>query len=220
MKKIFTLTLVCVMLAGLISADAEDSSSNLPGDWYSNLKGIPIEMTLGEDQTCQFRVPGYNPEPEFWEEQEGYIYLNHEEEPELDVLEEKLLWMEPFAFFAREKEDTYTPAEVKTELEENCLDGYWKCAYVDVDGEPYPASAINDQTDLYADGTSVILGGPVFGDTPVEMENEKGALVCRTDNLLIQMQLQEDGFMRLSLAVGDENLVWYLIPATTASAEI
>ena len=220
MKKIYALLLVCALLTGLISAGAEDGASSLPGDWYSSLKGIPIEMTLGEDQSCLFRIPGHNPEPAFWEEQDGHIYLNHAEEPEFDILAEKLLWLEAFTFFTREKEDIYTPADVKAELPEDGLDGYWKCVYVDLDGEVYPASAVNDATDLYASGTSVILGGPVFHDTPVEMEKEEAALACRTDYLQIEMQLQEDGLLRLSMAFEDENMVWYLLPAPVVSAEI
>ena len=67
-------------------------------------------------------------------------------------------------------------------------------------GMPVPAQLLDDQTDLYVEGSSTILGGPGFGDVTVKMSYENGALQCDTDGAHVALQKQQDGFLRLTAA--------------------
>ena len=210
MKKTFGLILTLALLLCMASAGSE---SSLSGDWYTDLSGIPMQMTLGEDGAFTMSIPGYVPETGTWEEKDDAVSLNGVEPPDLTVLlEEKLFWQTQFAVFAREKADTYEPAAVLTDVPENVCNGYWRCVYVDVDGVAYPAQTLNDKTDLYVEGSAAILGGPVFRDAQVKMEHENGGLACRVEGASVQLQLQEDSLLRLTLSFENEEMRWYFLP--------
>ena len=216
MKKGTSIILILVLLLCCIPAGAEETATDIPGDWFGNLNGIPVKMTLNADGTYAVNIPGYEPETGTWEEQDGYVYLNGSETPECCVIGDKLFLNEVLVFFSREQQDVYTPAAPTAEIPTEAWRGYWVCAYVDVDGTAYPASLLNDKTDLYVEGTSAILGGPVLCDIQVKMESADGALTCEADGAAVALQMQEDGFLRMTLTVDGEDLVWYLLPADMA----
>ena len=220
MKKGLALMLICMLLtAGLAAAGAEEEAPVLAGDWYASLSGIPVQMNLGEDGSYTMALPGYAPETGAWELKDGFVYLNGTEPPELSVYGEKLLWSNAFTFFTRERQDTYIPADPEAELPEGACRGYWKSVYVDLDGTAYPAQALHDKTDLYVEGTSVILGGPVFKNIQLKMENLDGAMSCSMDEAQVRLQMQEDGILRLTLTIEDEDMVWYMLQAYTAALD-
>ena len=42
------------------------------------------------------------------------------------------------------------------------------------------------------------------------------SLTCEADGAAVALQMQEDGFLRMTLTVDGEDLVWYLLPADMA----
>lgn len=220
MRKYMIWILACVMLLTLAAAGAEeDVSSALTGDWYTDLSGVPVQMTLEEEGDYTLVLPGYAPEKGTWEPKDGFVYLNGTEPPDLTVFGEKLLWNELLAFFTREKVDSYVPAELAEDVPENICDGYWKCVYVDVEGTPIAARAIGDKTDLYVEGTTAILGGLVFRDAQVKMENADSGLKCEVEGAAVRLQLQEDSLLRMTLTFEGEDMIWYLLPASAGVPE-
>ncbi|MBR3431828.1 MAG: DUF4214 domain-containing protein [Clostridia bacterium] len=110
------------------------------------------------------------------------------------------------------KGELYQPAEVLTEITADRFRGYWKSVYVDEEGSAHPASTLDDETDLYVEGTSAILGGPVFDDVQVKMDSTGGALTCSTDGAMVLLQLQQDGFLRMTKSLEKEEMIWYMLP--------
>ena len=123
-------------------------------------------------------------------------------------------------FFTREKPAFYAPAEPRAVEEADDFAGYWKSVYVDLQGTAVPAYTMKDETDLYVEGTSATLGGPVLGDTPVKRTFENGELAADNEGVKTRMQLQADGFLRLTVT-GTETApqTWYLSRAYSPALE-
>lgn len=212
MKKLVCILLISVLLLPSVYSRAEDDAqkSIIPGTWYSFLNGIPVQLTLSEDGTCTSTAPGTDPVTSAWEERDGDIFLDGSETPEFTVQDDRLLWNGMAAFFTREEQAVYTPAETFADFDTSLFRGYWKAFCVDVDGTACLASALNDTTDLYVEGNSMILGGPLFGDLPVKAESADGALVCTAEGITVTLRMQEDGFLRMTVDTGEETMTWYL----------
>ena len=208
-KKLPVLVFVLIVLFTCI-AGAEDGAVPLTGTWYADLQGVPVEMELSEDGTYSICIPGQDPETGTWELRTGAIWLDGSKDPEFSVIGEKLAWNGAYTFFSREKNTIYDPAEVIREAPTEFTDGYWKSLYVDVNGTVCLASAVDDKTDLYVEGTAAILGGPVFHDVQVKMEKTEDGLVCQTDEMIVLLQTQTDGFLRMTLSQDGTETVWYL----------
>ena len=218
MNKMISLFLVCIML--LISLPAHAEESGLAGDWYAELNGLSAQLTLKEDGTYSFSMPGSEAVSGTWEERDGFIYMDGAEKPDLCIIGELLRMGDQPVFFTREEPELYTPAEPAEDVTAGDFSGYWKSAYVDSDGLPLPAYYLDDHTDLYVDGTSAILGGPVFGDTQVKLAFENGTLACESDGAAVLLQIQKDGYLRLTFT-GSETApqTWYLVSAWTSALD-
>ena len=165
-----------------------------------------------------------------WVEKDGSIYLDGEEAPTLIVLGDRLSWPEAGLFLTAEKPEVgaYTPAEPLTGADAALLNGYWTSLFVQADGAILPAADLNDRTDVYIEvpspggegGTAqavtdevsprAALGGPLFGDTIVDMTASAGALTHSADGATVTLALQQDGFLRLTLTTPDGDMVIYL----------
>jgi hypothetical protein len=220
MKKYFMGIITCmILLSVLVFAAAENSELPTSGTWYSSLSGIPIRLTLSEDGSYTSAVPGTDPVTGTWEERNGDLFLDGSETPEFTVQDDRLLWNGMAAFLTREEQVVYTPAETFADFDPALFRGYWKALYVDVDGTACLASALNDTTDLYVEGNSMILGGPLFGDLPVKAESTDGALACTAEGITVTLRMQQDSFLRMTVDTGEETLTWYLEAAGIPEAE-
>ncbi len=217
MKKIFMILAVIAMIL-VSAAAAEETNDPLAGAWYSAVNGKPIQMNLAEAGTYTLMIPGMETLEGTWEAQDGFICMDGVRPPELTILDENLLkWSASPLFFSREEVKVYAPAETKAETSSDSFEGYWKSSYVDVGGTAVPAMAEGDETDLYIEGTSAILGGPVLGDTLVRMSFENGMLCCTEGGEMVKIELQEDEFLRLTVTGSDATeKTWYLLPAYSA----
>ena len=203
-----SIVLICVSFA--LADESPVQSNNLTGTWYSDLSGIPVRLTLSEDGSYTSAAPGTEPVTGTWEERNGSIFLDGSETPEFTVMDDRLLWNGMAALFTREEQAVYTPAETFADFDPVLFRGYWKALYVDVDGTACLASALNDTTDLYVEGNSMILGGPLFGDLPVKAESADGALACTAEGITVTLRMQQDSFLRMTVDTGEETMTWYL----------
>ena len=210
MKKAVSLLVFLSMLTIALFTVIAEENAPVSGIWYSTTSGIPVRLTLSEDGSYTSAAPGTDPVTGTWEERDGDLFLDGSETPELTVQDDKLLWNDMAAFFTREEQMVYTPAEIYADFDPALFRGYWKAFCVDVDGAACLASALNDTTDLYVEGNSMILGGPLFGDLPVKAESADGALVCTAEGITVTLRMQQDGFLRMTVDTGEEAMTWYL----------
>ena len=210
MKKAVSLLVFLSMLTIALFTVIAEENAPVSGIWYSTTSGIPVRLTLSEDGSYTSAAPGTDPVTGTWEERDGDLFLDGSETPELTVQDDKLLWNDMAAFFTREEQMVYTPAEIYADFDPALFRGYWKAFCVDVDGAACLASALNDTTDLYVEGNSMILGGPLFGDLPVKAESADGALVCTAEGITVTLRMQQDGFLRMTVDTGEETMTWYL----------
>ena len=219
MKKAVSLLVFLSMLTIALFTVIAEENAPVSGIWYSTTSGIPVRLTLSEDGSYTSAAPGTDPVTGTWEERDGDLFLDGSETPELTVQDDKLLWNDMAAFFTREEQMVYTPAEIYADFDPALFRGYWKALYVDVDGTACLASALNDTTDLYVEGNSMILGGPLFGDLPVKAESTDGALACTAEGITVTLRMQQDSFLRMTVDTGEETLTWYLEAAGIPEAE-
>ena len=102
--------------------------------------------------------------------------------------------------------------EAVSDAQAGDFDGYWKSQFIAVGEGTVFASAVGDKTDVYIEGTSVALGGPLFGDVLVGMELRDGTLYYEAGSVSVTLTLQRDGFLRLTLG-GENSVTLYLFPA-------
>lgn len=218
MKKYIALILICALTLSLLPALAEDAA--LAGDWYADLEGVPAQLTLGADGTYTLAVTGKETKTGVWALREGFLYMDGSAAPGLYPVGDLLRLADAPVFFTREKPAFYTPAEPRALEDADDFAGYWKSVYVDLQGTAVPAYTMKDETDLYVEGTSAILGGPMLGDTPVKLAFENGELTADNEGVKTRMQLQADGFLRLTVT-GTETApqTWYLSRAYSPALE-
>ena len=212
MKKSIALILACTLALAVLPAFAEEEPS-VAGDWYTQVDGVPYQLTLDAGGAYTFTDPRTEPKTGAWEFRDGYIYLDGSAEPSLYTLEDVLCLGDRGVLFTREKPAGYTPEEPAEDVPLEMFAGYWQSAFADLNGEALPAAALGDATDLYIEGHSAILGGPVLGDKQVKLAFENGALTCEVDGLSVLIQYQADEYLRLTVTGKDAApRIWYLIP--------
>ena len=211
-KHIVFLLAAIMVLAVAIPALAEDAA----GDWYTDADGLPVHLVLGADGTFILSAPGQEDISGTWELDEGFVQLAlaGQEIETLALNGAALVHDQGGLIFTREQSEAYTPAGPLAGVTAELYAGYWKAAYVDMMGTPVLASAFEDETDLYVEGTHAILGGPVLGDVIVALTFADGAFTGDNEGAAVQLQLQQDGFLRMTVTGTDTApQTWYLLRA-------
>lgn len=214
MNKVMALLLAAALLLLAVPALAEADA--VAGAWYAQMGGVTVELTLNADGTYTLNTPGGDDATGVWTFDNGYLYLDGASVPTMATWgRDELRMSDGSAAFTREKPQGYEPAELVPEVPADYYAGYWKCVYVDVDGQALPAAMTGEATDLYIDGENVALGGPRFGDIFWKFTFADGALTADVNGQPVALALQQDGLLRLTLP--DATL--YLQPALTEEAE-
>ena len=209
----------------------------LPGEWYADLQGLAIKLTLSGDGAYALEVPGSAAQTGAWEinEEDGMLYLGGNEAPLLP-LDDAIIWNAANLVFRRDAILTYTPAEVYTEVQAESFNGWWRAHFTQVGGardtSKRPAvrsvqaggsvilsSFIDDDTALYIENGKAALAGQLFGRQFAEFSLKNGVLTAEVDGAKVTLALQTDGFLRLTYASKDEAKVIYLLPAPDPYAE-
>lgn len=189
------------------------------GSWYADYKGLILELSVDADGSYDLIVPGgegsQNGE---WIFKNGMLYLDGENSEPLILMGEALKWDSADLFFRREKPETYVPTDLFYDAKEGDFDGYWKSHFVGVGDGVMLASAMNENTDIYIEGTNVALGGDLFGDVAMEFVCEDGALKLDLDGAEITLQIQQDGFLRLTMKA-EKTVTLYCLPSAIPGEE-
>ncbi len=145
-------------------------------------------------------------------------------------LDEALIWITVNLVFRREAPAVYEPAEAYKEASAEAYNGYWNAHFTQVGGardtSKRPAvrsvqaggsvilsSFIDDDTAMYIENGKAALAGQLFGRQVAEFTLTDGALTAKVEGGKVTLQLQTDGFLRLTYASKDEAKVIYLLPA-------
>ena len=190
------------------------------GLWYCSFGAANLSLELREDGAYTVAFPK-DPEGSVtgaWEERDGFIYLDGDETAPLAPYGVLLAWPAAGVYLSREEPaPLYVPAATLETLPEGILDGYWVAAFLELDGEVFSVEDLNERMDLYVEGSRAALGGPVFGDQIVDLEVLENGLSFSGEGFRVDMSLQADGFLRLSMeADGEGALVYYLYNAGPA----
>lgn len=180
------------------------------GDWYAEISGLPIRLTLSEDGAYALLVPGSEPLAGVWAEADGQLILDGEEESPLLVLDDVLRFDALGLIFTREKPETYAPAEPLTGATAALYDGHWRAHFVALGEGTILAAALEEDTELYIEGDKLATNGARFGLKQYAPAFADGALTFTTDQGQVTLQLLQDGFLRLTLA-GDAPATLYLL---------
>ena len=188
-------------------------SQRVLGDWFADQAGLMITLSLGEDGYT-LAVPGQAPQAGQWEEKDGMIVLDGDQEGALLILDDVLRMDALDLLFGREKPLTYVPADLIADAPEGAFDGLWRARFVAVgSGETAGtmlAEAAEEDAFVYIEGTNVALGGRRFGNVIRVFTPDGGGLTLPEEG--VTLQLQQDGFLRLTLA----DATIYLMAAPTA----
>lgn len=208
-----------------VETEAPDNRADFYGVWYGSYEGMTIRLELLEDMTY-VRHYALNTEDSTgsWEMNGDHAFLDGNETFYLAFTEEGLYWYGFELAMSREERADYVPAELSEDVPLEAYAGYWKSIFVDMDGVPVPSALLEEDTDLYIDGTMTALGGSIFGDVFLEMDYDEGVLHTEASENgqegSIRLQLQNDGILRLTLELsGEEPLVLYLMLDWSREAE-
>ena len=206
------------------------------GEWYASFQGLIVKLTLDEAAyTLEFPGTGKG-SAGAWEIKDGMLYLEGNEAPLLP-LDSALIWSAVNLVFSREQPVTYTPAEVYADAQAETFNGFWRAHFTQVGGarntSKRPAvrsvqaggsvilsSAVGDDTALYLENGKAALAGQLFGRQIAEFSFADGALTAKVDSAKVTLQLQQDGFMRLTYEKGSEAKVIYLMPQADPGAAV
>ena len=97
--------------------------------------------------------------------------------------------------------------------------GYWVARYADLNGETALIEALGFETDIYVEGKRAALGGKLFGDVIADMSYANSALTCEAGGGKLTLEMQQDGFMRLTLVTDEKTTVLYLAYVRLGMAE-
>jgi len=218
MNKAMALLLAAALLLLAVPVLAEDNA--VAGSWYAQMGGVTAELMLNTDGTYALSVPGGDSATGVWTFDDGYLYLDGASVPTMATWgDDALMMSDGSTTFTREKPWTYEPAEPVPEFPAEYFAGYWKCAFIDVDGQALPVAVTDEATDLYIEGTTVALGGPRFGDIFWTFDFEGAALTADVNGQTVALALQQDGFLRLTLAGGDPATLYLQRGPAQAQAE-
>ena len=203
MKKLFAILLSLALLLVPALALAEGEEAAPTGDWYGETNGLVLQLTLNPDGTYAAALVGSEQAAKTgaWALEDGFIYLDGALLPQINVLSDDVLkWTEMDVFLRRELPLIYAPAEPLADAPLDLFAGYWRGQYVGLDGAMlFAEDALGEVVALYIEGQNVALGGDFFGNAIVEMAYADGALSLDLDGQPLTLQLQQDGFLRLTL---------------------
>ena len=78
----------------------------------------------------------------------------------------------------------------------------------------WPASAVGENTLLYMEGFRCAFAGTLFGEMTAQFAFADGMMALEENGLSLRLQLQEDGFLRMTVSA-DGEIVLILRPAET-----
>lgn len=166
-------------------------SERVLGEWYADEAGLVITLALTEEGYT-LSVPGTDAQTGKWEAKDGVIVLNGDEQNPLTPI-----------------------GDVIADAKEGSFDGFFKAQFVAMGEGTILAAAAEEDAYVYIEGTNVALGGTRFGNVIKVFAAAPGALTLAEPDLSVKLELQQDGFLRMTLS----DAVIYLMPAVVPGTE-
>ena len=185
-------------------------AERITGEWFADFAGLAIRLTLREDGSYTLSIPGETPRTGKWETADGLLLLDGNADDALMPVSGVLCWDNADLLFTREAPQCYVPAEVFTDAKEGAFDGWWKAQFVGVGEGTILAAALDEDTELYIEGTKIAFTGARFGSAIADGKAANGVFSFTAGDAGVKLELQSDGFLRLTLA-GAEPAVLYLM---------
>lgn len=232
MKKMITLLLALVMLAGLMSfASADD----VTGEWYLRTMsqgdqsidvaemGMSCVMTLNADGSATFVGMGQDATGN-WVESNGKYTITFEGDPADGVLSNGELTVsagETSMVFTKEAVSSTEIAEVKADAAAEEFNGEWKCTALSAQGQTITAAtaeAIGQElpTMTFKDGQFSLAGGDIaeaFGSFSLPLSYNNGTysmeMSAGGQTVSIKANILQDGTMSLFFNVSDQEVGIY-----------
>ena len=218
MKKLLALLLALTLLllpAAASAEEAADPAAELAGDWFGELGGMVLKLSLNEDGSyaASFAARPDGAVNGTWTLEDGFVFLDGEAAPEICVWgPDSLEWTSFAVFLRREAPAVYTPAEPLADAAKELCAGCWRALYAGVDGAVLPAENIGCDTVLYVEGTDVALAGDFLGDTVLTASFADGALTWEGEGTALELRLQKDGFLRMTYTADGQSIDIWLLP--------
>ena len=226
MKKTRMLLAACGAALLMCAVPAFAGEADYTGDWYAEMKGVAIKMTLNEDGTYEM-VLGSDVNKGTWEVTEDGLLMDGD--GHLEITQDGLFFdggEDNSMTFGREAIENFVPAEIDYEADLDLLQGKWSAYKVGAD-DAYLDVAPGDAAymDMEIDGTTVTLSGFYFEEpVSIEMDNQDGGLFVHFDDEsemfeLIAVNYLEDGTLRAALVASvenDEQIEYFFVPAEAA----
>ena len=190
-------------------------SRRVLGDWYGDYAGIVFSLSFLEDGSYAAVFPGWEPQTGKWALEDGYIVLDGNSQNGILPVNGVLSWEAAGLLLTREKPQGYVPADVLADAKEGSFDGLWRSRFTAAGEGTVYADALGEDAYVYIEGTNVALGGKRFGRVIKQFTFSPGALTLAEEGLNVTIELQKDGFLRLTAP----DAVIYLRPAPMPGTE-
>lgn len=186
MKKILTAIVTLMMLAVLAcSAVAED----VTGEWYAEVYGMVMKMTVNEDNTYVLEAAG-DSAPGTWEMDGTNLIVDKGTETESVFTYDaaaQTLDMAGEMLFTRAAIEAWAPAAVRAEAALADFEGIWTAQRVDAFGAVLPVDDAGVYMDAGVVGTNVSLTV-----TFIDTENFEGEAVLEGNALTLTVPAKDE----------------------------
>ena len=232
MKRLTSLVLALLLaLTMMVGAFAE--TADVTGEWYGELLGIQVTLTINADGTYKMDIAGMDSEEGVWEKNEdGNLVMDKGTEGEgLVTVTETGLSTEQDGMkidFTREAPAADSEGlDISTETTEEQLQGKWQATYVIMNGMSAPMSMVENDCIIEVKESNLylrdLLGQTMLAEIPIPMTFMDGILIASlpTDENTTQMFVVAkltDGTVLFELGQGDTAMD-FLMEAVTEDAE-
>lgn len=232
MKRLTSLVLALLLaLTMMVGAFAE--TADVTGEWYGELLGIQVTLTINADGTYKMDIAGMDSEEGVWEKNEdGNLVMDKGTEGEgLVTVTETGLSTEQDGMkidFTREAPAADSEGlNISTETTEEELQGKWQATYVIMNGRSAPMSMVENDCIIEVKESNLylrdLLGQTMLAEIPIPMTFMDGILIASlpTDENTMQMfgvAKLTDGTVLFELGQGDTAMD-FLMEAVPEDAE-
>lgn len=231
MKRLTSLVLALLLaLTMMVGAFAE--TADVTGEWYGELLGIQVTLTINADGTYKMDITGMDSEEGVWEKNEdGNLVMDKGTEGEgLVTVTETGLSTEQDGMkidFTREAPAEDEELTISTETTEEELQGKWQATSVIMNGMSVPMSMVGQECIIEVKDSSLYLlnlvGQTALAEIPIPMTFVDGILtvtlpVDENTTQMFGVAKLTDGTLLFELVQGDTTME-FLMEAVPEDAE-
>lgn len=232
MKRLTSLVLALLLaLTMMVGAFAE--TADVTGEWYGELLGIQVTLTINADGTYKMDITGMDSEEGVWEKNEdGNLVMDKGTEGEgLVTVTETGLSTEQDGMkidFTREAPAADSEGlNISTETTEEQLQGKWQATSVIMNGMSVPMSMVGQECVIEVKDSNLYLlnlvGQTALAEIAVPLTFADGILgvtlqVDENTSEMFALAMLEDGTVLFEVAMGD-TVMDFLMEAVPEDAE-